>query len=214
MAVVPLQKIEVASSSISMLMRELPEVRPGWPLLRRAILSNKRNSNNSSVRQISVVQWALRLPSRHFLSIDSNEKGRVCDHDKDQSPKIDGECGAIVPVGNETLPAPASSDGISKALPKELEGLHEKYSATCRLFKYEELVSATSYFIPENMVGKGGSSKVYKGCLPDGKELAVKLLKPSEAWFKVSVVTRTVLHRSRHINRDLGKTLILKYLIL
>ncbi|CDP09689.1 unnamed protein product [Coffea canephora] len=36
------------------------------------------------------------------------------------------------------------------------------------------------------MVGKGGSSKVYKGCLPDGKELAVKLLKPSEAWFKVS----------------------------
>ena len=30
------------------------------------------------------------------------------------------------------------------------------------------------------MVGKGGSSKVYKGCLPDGKELAVKILKPSE----------------------------------
>lgn len=30
------------------------------------------------------------------------------------------------------------------------------------------------------MVGKGGSSQVYQGCFPDGKELAVKILKPSE----------------------------------
>ena len=63
------------------------------------------------------------------------------------------------------------------------------------------------------MVGKGGSSKVYKGCLPDGKELAVKILKPSEAWFKVAVAARTVSHRFRHIDRGLGKTLILKHLI-
>ena len=32
----------------------------------------------------------------------------------------------------------------------------------------------------ENLVGKGGSSYVYRGCLPDGKEVAVKILKPSE----------------------------------
>lgn len=31
----------------------------------------------------------------------------------------------------------------------------------------------------EKLIGKGGSSRVYKGCLPDGKELAVKILKPS-----------------------------------
>ena len=30
------------------------------------------------------------------------------------------------------------------------------------------------------MIGKGGSSKVYRGCLPDGKELAVKILKQFE----------------------------------
>lgn len=30
------------------------------------------------------------------------------------------------------------------------------------------------------MIGKGGSSQVFKGCLPDGKELAVKILKQSE----------------------------------
>lgn len=32
----------------------------------------------------------------------------------------------------------------------------------------------------EQLIGKGGSSRVYKGCLPDGKELAVKILKHSE----------------------------------
>ncbi|KAL3513729.1 hypothetical protein ACH5RR_026446 [Cinchona calisaya] len=200
MAIVPLQKIEAASSSISLLMRELPEVRPGWPLLRRAILSNKRTSNNSSVRQTSVVQWALRLPSRHFLSIDSNEKGRACNHDKDQSPKLDEKCGAIVPVGNGTLPAPASSEDISKALPKELEGLHEKYSATCRLFKYEELLSATSNFIPDSMIGKGGSSKVYRGCLPDGKELAVKILKPSDDALTEFVMEIEIITTLNHKN--------------
>ena len=30
------------------------------------------------------------------------------------------------------------------------------------------------------MIGKGGSSRVYKGCFSDGKELAVKILKPSD----------------------------------
>lgn len=148
MAIVPAQNIEAASSSITLLIRELPGVRPGWPLLRRAIISNKRASNSSSVRQISVVQWALRLPSRHFLSIENiNEKGR-CKHDEDQPSKLNGETGAIIPVGNDTLPAPSSPESTSKTLPKELEGLHEKYSATCRLFKYEELLSATSKFIP------------------------------------------------------------------
>lgn len=36
------------------------------------------------------------------------------------------------------------------------------------------------YNFPENLVGKGGHSHVYRGCLPHGKELAVKILKPSE----------------------------------
>ncbi|CAI9115520.1 OLC1v1016436C2 [Oldenlandia corymbosa var. corymbosa] len=180
MAVVPVQKIEVASSSISLLIKELPEVRPGWPLLRRTILSNKRSSNNSSVRQISVVQWALRLPSRQFLSVESNSKGGVCDHGIDHSSEMDGESGAIVPVGGESHDNQESENSISDALPKVLEGLHEKYSATCRLFTYKELLSATSSFAPDNMTGKGGSSKVYRGCLLDGKELAVKILKPSD----------------------------------
>ncbi|KAG8378218.1 hypothetical protein BUALT_Bualt08G0114900 [Buddleja alternifolia] len=196
MAIVPVQKLEVASSSISLLLKEIPEVKPGWPLLRRAILTN-----SSNVRQTSVVQWAMSLPSRYCLSIEhSIEKESDSGCDKDQSSELDGESGAIVPVGDETFSIPSSPDCIARTLPKELEGFHEKYSATCRLFNFQELVSATSNFIQGNMIGKGGSSQVYKGCLPDGKELAVKILKTSEDALKEFVLEIEIITVLNHKN--------------
>ncbi|WOL04081.1 putative serine/threonine-protein kinase PBL6 [Canna indica] len=65
-------------------------------------------------------------------------------------------------------------------IPRELEHLQQKYSSVCRVFSYMEVVHMTSDFSPENLIGKGGSSHVYKGCLPDGKELALKTLKSSK----------------------------------
>ncbi|KAI3464566.1 hypothetical protein Pfo_021229 [Paulownia fortunei] len=201
MAIVPVQKLEAASSSISLLLRELPELKPGWPLLCHAIISNRTSSYNSQVRQISVVQWAMRLPSRYFLSIENSTKNdHNSDCDRDQSSELDGESGAIVPVGNETVSVPSSPDCISRSLPEELEDLHEKYSATCRLFKFQELISATSNFTPGNMIGKGGSSQVYRGCLPDGKELAVKILKPSKDALKEFVLEIEIITALHHKN--------------
>uniref|UniRef100_A0A5B6Z7E8 RING-type E3 ubiquitin transferase n=1 Tax=Davidia involucrata TaxID=16924 RepID=A0A5B6Z7E8_DAVIN len=104
MAIVPVQKLEAASSSISLLIRELPELRPGWPLLQRAVLSKQQSSDRSSGRQISVVQWALQLPSRHCLPVaNSDQKESSGNGDEDQSSNLDGESGAIVPVGTETM---------------------------------------------------------------------------------------------------------------
>lgn len=204
MALVPVQKLEASSSSTSLLLRELPELRPGWPLLRRAISSNKLPSNGSRVHQISVVQWAMRLPNRNCFQItnsDSRNDG-VFDDQKDGSLEVNVENGAIVPVGGDEFQAGSSSspDHDSIPLPKELEGLHEKYSATCRLFQYRELLSATANFEPENMIGKGGSSQVYKGYLPDGKEIAVKILKSSEDVLKEFVLEIEIITALHHQN--------------
>lgn len=57
------------------------------------------------------------------------------------------------------------------------------------------------YFpMPENLIGKGGSSQVFKGCLPDGKELAVKILKPSEDVIKEFVLEIEIITTLHHKN--------------
>ncbi|XP_022880228.1 probable receptor-like serine/threonine-protein kinase At5g57670 isoform X2 [Olea europaea var. sylvestris] len=201
LAILPVQKLEAASSSISLLLRELPELRPGWPLLRRAFISNRKSSFNSPAGQVSVVQWAMRLPSRYFLSNEnSTRKNSDSDSEKDPSSELDGETGAIVPIGNESVSTTSSADCVSRPLPEELEGFHEKFSATCRLFQYNELVSATSNFVPENMIGKGGNSQVYRGILPDGKELAVKILKPTEDALKEFALEIEIVTALNHKN--------------
>ncbi|GFY96546.1 kinase with adenine nucleotide alpha hydrolases-like domain-containing protein [Actinidia rufa] len=109
----------------SLLIRELPEPKPGWPLLQRAISSDQLHSKGHS-RKISVVQWAMQLPSRHCLSSDSEQS--------------DCKSGAIVP---------------------------DFMNLYC-----EHLFDSIFVVTPENLIGKGGSSQVYRGCLPDGKEIA------------------------------------------
>lgn len=52
----------------------------------------------------------------------------------------------------------------------------------------------------EKLIGKGGSSHVYKGCLADGKQLAVKILKPSEGAVKEFVSEIEIITTLRHKN--------------
>lgn len=201
MAIVPVQSQESGSSSITLLIKDLPEVRPGWPLLHRAILSNRQAADTSSIRKLSVVQWALCLPTRHLLCIeDADRKELHSADDVSQAPALDEESGAIVPVNHETTSSKSSPNNSPRTLPRELDGLHEKYSATCRLFKFQELLLATSSFSSENIIGKGGSSQVFKGCLPDGKELAVKILKQSEDAVREFVLEIEIITALSHKN--------------
>lgn len=56
------------------------------------------------------------------------------------------------------------------------------------------------YMIPENLIGKGGCSQVYRGCLPDGKELAVKILKPSDDVLKEFLLEIEIITTLHHKN--------------
>eukprot|EP00253_Pinus_taeda_P024522 PITA_24522 len=69
------------------------------------------------------------------------------------------------------------------------------------IFKYHILRDATSNFKEENKLGEGGFGSVYKGVLPDGREVAVKRLKigsrqgDSEFLNEANLVSR-VKHRN------------------
>ncbi|KAL5714591.1 hypothetical protein ACHQM5_016529 [Ranunculus cassubicifolius] len=200
LALVPLHSEEAAFLFAS----ELNQLKPGWPLLRQATMpTSKTKSEKDPVRKISVVQWAMLLPDRHssLVVFDSGPKENTRDQEnRYRLPSLDGESGAIVPVGISFYSRRSSFDETPKSLPIELEGLHEKYSSTCRLFRYQELVAATSNFMPENLIGMGGSSQVYKGCLSDANELAVKILNPSEDAVKEFVLEIEIITTLHHEN--------------
>ncbi|XP_042478290.1 proline-rich receptor-like protein kinase PERK8 isoform X2 [Macadamia integrifolia] len=64
--------------------------------------------------------------------------------------------------GSEFMYSPSESSGLGN-------------SKSC--FTYKELEEITNGFSPRNLLGEGGFGCVYKGCLPDGREVAVKQLK-------------------------------------
>nr|CAD1835657.1 unnamed protein product [Ananas comosus var. bracteatus] len=62
-----------------------------------------------------------------------------------------------------------------KELAKELKYILETNSSSSKWFRYEDLRTATNQFSSENLIGKGGSSQVYKGFLSSGQQVAIKL---------------------------------------
>ncbi|XP_029120056.1 protein kinase STUNTED isoform X1 [Elaeis guineensis] len=62
---------------------------------------------------------------------------------------------------------------------KELKVILGTSTSACKWFQYEELQNSTNQFSSDNLIGKGGSSQVYRGCLPDGRHVAIKLSKLS-----------------------------------
>lgn len=139
MEIVPVNGPEDSGGSITMLVRKLPESRPGWPLLRRAVstLGQSVTPHSPLSKQIPVVQWAMKLPPRDTkqLGYDSSENNL-------------SSLNAIVPIGINSISKKSfpDNDNSPKKLPEELEGLYERFSSTCRFFKYKELVSVTSNF--------------------------------------------------------------------
>ncbi|XP_074307976.1 protein kinase STUNTED-like [Silene latifolia] len=196
LALVPYQKPEASPGQNLTMDQEAHGLSTGWPLLRRAFLPKHPEADRVPSRKTSMVRRVLKFPRRHSsMAVHPDRK-------RHNSVQLDNQLAdlstAIIPVDDVSASAPCSPS--HRFLPKEWEDLLEKYSTTCRLFTYQELLSATSDFIPENVVGKGGSSQVYRGCLPDGKEIAVKILKPSEDVLQEFIAEIEIITTINHKN--------------
>jgi hypothetical protein len=98
-------------------------------------------------------------------------------------------------------PSPLLRDGSGSEFvytPSEPSGVNNSRS----WFTYEELNQATDGFAAQNLLGEGGFGCVYKGVLPDGREVAVKQLKigggQGEREFRAEVEIISRIHH-RHL---------------
>ncbi|KAL3751424.1 hypothetical protein ACJRO7_012277 [Eucalyptus globulus] len=99
---------------------------------------------------------------------------------------------------HSSAPLLGSSSGSDAYTPKEQGGIGNSRP----LFSYEELGKATDGFSSQNLLGEGGFGAVYKGFLPDGREIAVKQLKvgggQGDREFKAEVEIISRIHH-RHL---------------
>ncbi|GAB2219466.1 hypothetical protein Droror1_Dr00007102 [Drosera rotundifolia] len=166
----------------------LMEQKPGWPLLRKPSLSTQSTLH---ARKMSVVQWVLNLPDRSVP--DSPQSGSDYSSSKSGSP-----------LGREFSDSPhswSSSISIWNELSEELGPLpFGTDSSEFTWFSYEVLRNSTSQFSTGNLIGKGAYSRVYKGVFPDGKSVAVKVVKSSKGSWKDFTLEVNIMPSIKHKN--------------
>ncbi|CAN4113352.1 unnamed protein product [Withania somnifera] len=74
------------------------------------------------------------------------------------------------------LRSPFDSSSRKKSSRFQNEENYKKQPSPLKCFSYEEIASSTNYFHPENLVGQGGYSDVYRGDVEDGRTIAIKRL--------------------------------------
>ncbi|EEC78335.1 hypothetical protein OsI_18076 [Oryza sativa Indica Group] len=83
--------------------------------------------------------------------------------------------GASANVGSSL--DPSFKTNYSAGSPKLKACMSDISMGNSRFFTYQELYQITDAFSAHNLLGEGGFGSVYKGHLPDGKQVAVKQLK-------------------------------------
>lgn len=174
-------------SSISLPVDGFTKQRPGWPLLQTA---SRITAPSLEARKLSVVQWVLSLPNR---SSSSSEEVVIIPRSRSEFFE-ESENSFLAGL------SPYNYKPISTDLPEHLELLLKTKPTLCKAFSYEIVRKATCQFSPENLVGKGVWNRVYRGILPDGKTVAVKISKSSkETWkefFREVDMLTTLNHKS------------------
>ncbi|XP_057769251.1 LOW QUALITY PROTEIN: protein kinase STUNTED-like [Salvia miltiorrhiza] len=188
-SVSPIGRLQRGSlSSISLPAEDFTKQRPGWPLLQT---SSSVTQLAVEARKMSVVQWVMTLPSRP-LSDASSQSSSPMSCNTDDS--LQGESPKVAEITR------FCKEASLLELPKDLELILMRNQVGCTVFSLDFLKMSTSGFSSGNLIGRGGCNSVFKGVLPQGKEVAVKIMESSkEAWkdFIHEVDIMTTLNHTR-----------------
>ncbi|GAB4828946.1 hypothetical protein Ancab_018606 [Ancistrocladus abbreviatus] len=141
---------------------------------------------------IGIVFWHLRKRKRRISRLNG---GYNMPSPYGSPLQSDSNLVTSMEFGTPLIRSGSSSGNFS---PPDLGGINHSRS----WFAYQELFEATNGLSAENLLGEGGFGSVYKGCLADGREVAVKQLKvgggQGEREFKAEVEIISRIHH-RHL---------------
>ncbi|KAK1268911.1 Proline-rich receptor-like protein kinase PERK4 [Acorus gramineus] len=130
--------------------------------------------------------WGPPPPGAYIMNVAPPPPPPQMNHSNNTSSTYSGPHGPVLPP-----PMPNLALGFNKST-----------------FTYDELAAATGGFSQANLLGQGGFGYVYKGVLPNGKEVAVKQLKSGsgqgEREFQAEVEIISRVHH-RHLVSLVGK---------
>ncbi|KAL7605189.1 hypothetical protein Lser_V15G17130 [Lactuca serriola] len=172
----PFELRKKALSSVSVVIEDFAHQRPGWPLLRA---NTVLTPSAMEARKMSVVKWVMNLPNRSTPGTPRTPSSNSEISPKSMASDSRSESSLFTNTSNE------SGTPIDKSheLPEILNLLLKTNPSRCQWFGFDLLRASTSNFSSENLIGKGGCHRVYKGRFPDGKMVAVKIRRSSrEAW--------------------------------
>ncbi|XP_057517879.1 protein kinase STUNTED-like [Amaranthus tricolor] len=187
------------SASYNNCIEGVAEQKPGWPLLRRSSLPTQKALDS---RKMSVIQWVMSFPDRSPPETpqSSSRSSSNSNHDSCSS-KSESPIGHDNDDTSKSLFSSKSSNSLFNDLIDQEPGLpFELKFLDFTWFSYEVLRNATLNFSSENIIGKGGCSRVYKGTFLDGKEVAVKVLKSSKQAWKDFSLEVNIMSSLRHKN--------------
>lgn len=140
---------------------------------------------------VGLAVWCLRKRRKDVAGMNG---GYVMPSPMGSSPGSDSSFLKTQMQSSAPLVGSGSGSGSVVYSPPEPGGLGNSRS----WFTYEELLEATNGFSTQNLLGEGGFGYVYKGLLPDGREVAVKQLKTGgeqgEREFKAEVEIISRIH--------------------
>ncbi|KAL5204108.1 hypothetical protein ABZP36_008979 [Zizania latifolia] len=195
----PPKEVSLALVPVKVNWRESAEVATGWPFLRKKFLPDRKPSLHDRSK-MSVVQWAMWLPSRYSSVSPAHSEYRATRTDAITNARRILRDRVIVPSRSNSGRSSVVIEELDKEIPEELTSVKENFPSVYSSFSYSELAKITSDFSPECIIGQGGSSQVYKGCLTNGKEMAVKILKYSDEGLKEFVSEIEIVSSLSHKN--------------
>lgn len=143
----PPKEVSLALVPVKGCRHELPEMATGWPLLRKKFLPD-RKSVLPDKSKMSVVQWAMRLPSRYSAVSPVHLEHRTTRPDSTTSACHILRDRVVIPSRNNSGRSSVVIEELDKEIPEKLTSLKEKFSSIYSSYSYSELAKITSDFSP------------------------------------------------------------------